>query len=260
MSGFAKYTSKDNFRLKERPSYRRGQGADPIKSFVAKSYATYSQNADRIRDARFAKSNELNRDYAVRNKREQMLSEAYMTERDPVKLQGLHGRIKAKMSRSDGALSNAMPYAYQTKFNDPRRNKRSGKSSARASQGSGSARASQGSVQIMNPQTSTQPVAPSATVAQNNHTPPSVEGKTDGAGAGKKKRLSVDQRMAQENQLLRYARPNITRQQTYTERLPTPEAFEEQQRMIDRLVAQSPNVRRFNSKSSRRRDRRQLFK
>ena len=116
MSGFAKYTSKDNFRLKERPSYRRGQGADPIKSFVARSYATYSQNADRIRDARFAKSNELNRDYAVRNKREQMLSEAYMTERDPVKLQGLHGRIKAKMSRSDGALTYALPYAYQTKF------------------------------------------------------------------------------------------------------------------------------------------------
>ena len=255
MSGFAKYTSKDNFRLKERPSYRRGQGADPIKSFVARSYATYSQNADRIRDARFAKSNELNRDYAVRNKREQMLSEAYMTERDPVKLQGLHGRIKAKMSRSDGALSYALPYAYKTKFNDPRK-----RSSARASQGSGSARASQGSVQIMNPQTTTQPVAPSATVAQNNHTPPSVEGKTDGAGAGKKKRLSVDQRMAQENQLLRYARPNITRQQTYTERLPTPEAFEEQQRIIERLIAQSPNVRRFNSTSYRRNDRRQLFK
>ena len=178
-----------------------------------------------------------------------------MNERDPVKLQGLHGRLRAKMSRSDGALSYAMPYAYKTKFNDPRK-----RSSARASQGSGSARASQGSVQIMNPQATTQPVAPSATVAQNNHTPPSVEGKTDGAGAGKKKRLSVDQRMAQENQLLRYARPNITRQQTYTERLPTPEAFEEQQRIIERLVAQSPNVRRLNSTSSRLNDRRQLFK
>ena len=116
MSGFAKYTSKDNFRLKERPTYRRGQGADPIKSFGARSYATSSQNADRIRDARFAKSNELNRDYAVRNKREQMLSQLYMTETDPVKLQGLHSRLKMKLSRSDGALSNAMPYAYQTKF------------------------------------------------------------------------------------------------------------------------------------------------
>ena len=123
MSGFAKYTHKDNFRLKERPSYRKGQGADPIKSFVARSYATYSQNADRIRDARFAKSNELNRDYAVRNKREQMLSQLYMTETDPVKLQGLHSRLKMKLSRSDGALSNAMPYVYKTKFDDPRANK-----------------------------------------------------------------------------------------------------------------------------------------
>ena len=165
MSGFAKYTSKDNFRLKERPSYRRGQGADPIKSFVARSYATYSQNADRIRDARFAKSNELNRDYAVRNKREQMLSEAYMTERDPVKLQGLHGRIKAKMSRSDGALSNAMPYAYKTKFNDPRRNKRS------ASKGS-SAGAS-ASVELMEPEVSTQPVAPSPAQDTGAHMAPS---------------------------------------------------------------------------------------
>ena len=152
MSGFAKYTHKDNFRLKERPSYRKGQGADPIKSFVARSYATYSQNADRIRDARFAKSNELNRDYAVRNKREKMLSEAYMNETDPVKLAGLHGRLKAKMSRSDGALSSAMPYVYKTKFNDPRRNKRS-------ASGGGSAGA-QSSVAVMSPEASAQAVAP----------------------------------------------------------------------------------------------------
>ena len=106
MSGFAKYTSKDNFRLKENPFYRKGaRGPDPIKSFVARSYATYSQKADRIRDARFAKSNELSRDYAVRNKREQMLSEAYMTERDPVKLKGLHGRLQLKLSRTEGAMS-----------------------------------------------------------------------------------------------------------------------------------------------------------
>ena len=106
MSGFAKYTSKDNFRLKESPFYRKGaRGPDPIKSFVARSYATYSQKADRIRDARFAKSNELSRDYAVRNKREQMLSQAYMTETDPVKLQGLHSRLKLKLSRTGGAMS-----------------------------------------------------------------------------------------------------------------------------------------------------------
>mgnify|MGYP000029208298 CR=1 FL=1 len=164
MSGFAKYTHKDNFRLKERPSYRKGQGADPIKSFVARSYATYSQNADRIRDARFAKSNELNRDYAVRNKREQMLSEAYMNETDPVKLAGLHGRIKAKMSRSDGALSSAMPYVYKTKFDDPRRNKRS-------ASGGGSAGA-QSSVAVMSPEVSAQAVAPTPAKDTGAHSSP----------------------------------------------------------------------------------------
>ena len=224
MSGFAKYTHKDNFRLKERPSYRKGQGADPIKSFVARSYATYSQNADRIRDARFAKSNELNRDYAVRNKREQMLSKAYMTERDPVKLQGLHGRLRAKMSRSDGALSSAMPYVYKTKFNDPRKGS--------------SARASQGSVQIMAPEARHQSVAPSATLAKNDHSPPAVASKTEGAGfdirrrpGNKSKREGFDKKLAKDNQMLNYAPSMRTRNQSYTEMAPTPENWEQQQRM-----------------------------
>ena len=122
MSGFAKYTSKDNFRLKESPFYRKGaRGPDPIKSFVARSYATYSQKADRIRDARFAKSNELSRDYAVRNKREQMLSQAYMTERDPVKLKGLHGRLKLKLSRTGGAMSDGNVKVITARFR-PRSN------------------------------------------------------------------------------------------------------------------------------------------
>jgi hypothetical protein len=122
MSGFAKYTSKDNFRLKESPFYRKGaRGPDPIKSFVARSYATYSQKADRIRDARFAKSNELSRDYAVRNKREQMLSEAYMNETDPVKLEGLHSRLKLKLSRTGGAMSDGTVKVITKRFR-PRSN------------------------------------------------------------------------------------------------------------------------------------------
>jgi hypothetical protein len=226
MSGFAKYTHKDNFRLKERPSYRKGQGADPIKSFVARSYATYSQNADRIRDARFAKSNELNRDYAVRNKREKMLSEAYMNETDPVKLAGLHGRLKAKMSRSDGALSSAMPYVYKTKFNDPRRNRSVSK---------GSSAGASASVELMEPEARTQPVAPSATVAKNDHTPPSVGGKTDGAGAGfevkRKTRQGNDKKIANDNQMFKNAKSILTRNQSLTEMAPTPENWEQQQRM-----------------------------
>ena len=224
MSGFAKYTHKDNFRLKERPSYRKGQGADPIKSFVARSYATYSQNADRIRDARFAKSNELNRDYAIRNKRDQMLSEAYMNETDPVKLAGLHGRLRAKMSRSDGALSSAMPYVYNAKFNDPRKGS--------------SARASQGSVQIMAPEARHQPVAPSATLAKNDHSPQTVASKTEGAGfsiqrrpGNKSNREGFDKKLAKDNQMFKNAPSIRTRKQSNTEMVPTPENWEQQQRM-----------------------------
>jgi hypothetical protein len=229
MSGFAKYTHKDNFRLKERPSYRKGQGADPIKSFVARSYATYSQNADRIRDARFAKSNELNRDYAIRNKREQMLSKAYMTETDPVKLAGLHGRLRAKMSRSDGALSSAMPYVYKTKFNDPRRNKRS-------ASGGGSAGA-QSSVAVMSPQARTQPVSPSPTKNEFAHSSPSVASKTEGAGfsiarktGNKSTREGFDKKLAGQNQMYKTAPQMTTRQKTYTEMIPTPETWAMQQR------------------------------
>ena len=231
MSGFAKYTSKDNFRLKERPSYRRGQGADPIKSFVARSYATYSQNADRIRDARFAKSNELNRDYAVRNKREQMLSEAYMTERDPVKLQGLHGRIKAKMSRSDGALSYALPYAYKTKFNDPRRNKRS------ASKGS-SAGAS-ASVELMEHEARTQPVAPSPAQDTGAHMAPAPATPAKKEDARKLIRNFVRRGMNMRKELgiAEDAVPPIAGNRTSRSkstmspsRVPTPEFWEQQQR------------------------------
>jgi hypothetical protein len=210
---------------------------------VARSYATYSQNADRIRDARFAKSNELNRDYAVRNKREKMLSEAYMNETDPVKLAGLHGRLKAKMSRSDGALSSAMPYVYKTKFDDPRRNKRS------ASKGSSAG--AQQSVELMVPEARTQPVAPSATPDKNQHSPPTVASKTEGAGfsiarqAGNKStREGFDKKLANDNPMLKDAPSIRTRQQSYTEMAPTPENYWEQQKRMSSLSPEKKTMKR----------------
>ena len=39
MAGFAIYTQNYNTRLKDTPFYRKGaRGADPLKSFVAKSH------------------------------------------------------------------------------------------------------------------------------------------------------------------------------------------------------------------------------
>ena len=68
------------------------------------------------------------------------------------------------MSRSDGALSSAMPYVYKTKFDDPRRNKRS-------ASGGGSAGA-QSSVAVMSPEVSAQAVAPTPAKDTGAHSSP----------------------------------------------------------------------------------------
>jgi hypothetical protein len=118
MAGFARYTQNYNTRLKDTPFYRKGaRGADPLKSFVAKSHVNYTQNASRIRDMRFARSNELDKDYALRSKREDMISTTYANEKDPVKLAGLHGRMRMKLSRTGGALSDGMPQVVKLKPN-----------------------------------------------------------------------------------------------------------------------------------------------
>jgi hypothetical protein len=187
MTGFEKYTHKDSLRLKERPYYRR-RGVDALRTFVNNSMANYESNANRIRGARFAKSNELNCDFAIRNKREQMLSEAYMTERDPVKLAGLHGRLRMKLTRSDGALSSEMPYVSKTKFKAPKQ--------ASTSSG-GSTQAPMSAVRFA-PENDPQSVAPVATEDKGKHLKPDV---ADGAGFSIKRRQQTKTRNSADNKI-----------------------------------------------------------
>jgi len=49
---FAARTSRNDYRLFERPDYRKS-GADPIQSFAGEMAERYRQNATKIRDARF---------------------------------------------------------------------------------------------------------------------------------------------------------------------------------------------------------------
>ena len=205
MSGFAKYTHRDSLRLKERPYYRR-RGVDALHTFVNNSMANYESNANRIRDARFAKSNELNRDFAIRNKREQMLSEAYMTERDPVKLAGLHGRLRMKLSRSDGALSTEMPYVYKTKFKAPKK--------VSTSSG-GSAQAPMSAVRFA-PENDPQSVAPTPEKRKDKHSSPS--------------RNIVEQRKKRTNEYLRR-----------THGIPTDAEVDEYDQQITRQTVRSPS-------------------
>jgi hypothetical protein len=121
MVGFAQYARKSDIQFRETPYYRKGaRGPDPINSFVATSARQYAQNAGRIRDMRFAKSNKLNADSALRNKREQMISEAYYKNaRNPQALEGLSGRLKLQLSRTGGALANNRPTIIKQKQRYP---------------------------------------------------------------------------------------------------------------------------------------------
>ena len=210
MSSFAKYTHNYSTRLKDTPFYRKGaRGPDPLKTFVAKSYVDYTQNAGRIRDMRFAKSNELNKDYALRSKREDMISATYANERDPVKLAGLHGRIRMKLSRTGGALSDGMPQVVKLKADH---HARKYGYTAKA----GTAKKAAASVGMFT-STSNEPVAPTPTQTDGGHTAPESMDKVQfrtvkggGSGAGSK-RKSADQKMAEMNAMQKEAFSMIKR-------------------------------------------------
>ena len=111
MVGFANFTHQYDYRLGQTPFYQKGaMGQDPLKTFSARSTQEYRANASRIRDMRFANSNELNADTALRSKREQMISSMYSGSKNPELLVGVHGKLNPQYSRSGGALSTGRPY------------------------------------------------------------------------------------------------------------------------------------------------------
>ena len=117
MVGFANFTHQYDYRLGETPFYRRGaMGKDPLKTFSTQSTQAYRANASRIRDMRFANSNELNADIALRSKREQMISDIYSGKRNPELLIGVHGKLNPQYTRSGGALSTGRPKVRFEKF------------------------------------------------------------------------------------------------------------------------------------------------
>merc|ERR1711966_535826 len=105
MSGFGAYTHNYDTKLMQRPFYRKAGGQDPIKSFVQKSGMNYLRNAERIRDMRFARSNEFNPDTAIRAEREDLISKAFYDNKNNTDLSGLRSRLGLQLSRTGGALS-----------------------------------------------------------------------------------------------------------------------------------------------------------
>ena len=106
MVGFAQYTRTYETRLGRMPFYRKGaRGPDQLETFAARKGREYAANAGRIRDMRFAQSNEFNVDRALRSQREKYLSDQVGAVSDPRMLEGLRGRTGLKLSRTGGALS-----------------------------------------------------------------------------------------------------------------------------------------------------------
>ena len=175
MAGFARYTQNYNTCLKETPFYRKGaRGANPLKSFVAKSHVNNKQKASRIRDMRFARSNEPDKDYAFRSKREDMISTTYANEKDPVKLAGSHGRMRMKLSQAGGALSDGMPQVVKLKTDHYSR-----KHGYNANAGKKTAKKDVASVGLFS-STINESVAPKPTENDGEHTAPEA---ASGAGA-----------------------------------------------------------------------------
>ena len=105
MSGFGAYAHNYDIKLFQRPFYRKEGGQDPIKTFVQTSGMQYLKNAERIRDMRFARSNEYNPDVAIRAEREDLLSKTFYENKANTDLAGLRGRLGLQLSRTGGSLS-----------------------------------------------------------------------------------------------------------------------------------------------------------
>jgi hypothetical protein len=103
--GFANRARRSSTLLFERPYYRKNV-PDALKQFENKANMEYAADAANIRDMRFRKSNEYNVDSALKNRREDMISQAYANaDVDPDQAVGIHGRLGLTLSRTGGALS-----------------------------------------------------------------------------------------------------------------------------------------------------------
>ena len=104
MTGFGNYSHAYDTRLHQQPWYRKGAaGPDPLALFTQKTNLEYRKQAENIRDMRFARSNELDIDTAVRRLREKQISADVYS--NPATAQGIYSRKIMRLSRSGGPLA-----------------------------------------------------------------------------------------------------------------------------------------------------------
>ena len=94
-------------RLFDTPFYRdTARGAlDPTIQYSVNKAREYHTKAPQIREMRFAKSSAFDADFAIRNQREQDISNMYSSGADPSEMQGIHARMTLQGTQSGGALA-----------------------------------------------------------------------------------------------------------------------------------------------------------
>ena len=110
MSGFASVAKSYDIGLKERPFYRSQRGGlSELEQFGMQATQRYMQNASRIRDSRFARSRTYDMDTAIKENREKVISDTIHNSTDPRQLAGLHGRVRANLTRTGDSLASFKP-------------------------------------------------------------------------------------------------------------------------------------------------------
>jgi hypothetical protein len=105
MSSFVSVARNHEFNVKD----TQRSGLSELEQFGISATQRYMQNASRIRDSRFANSRAANMDSAMRENRERVISDTIYNSTDPRQLAGLHGRVRANLTRTGDSLANFKP-------------------------------------------------------------------------------------------------------------------------------------------------------
>jgi hypothetical protein len=108
MVNFTDVSSRQSFRLKETPTWRKVPGEGLTQTYAKMREASYRRNAGVVRDRRFQQSIGRDPDYALKVKMNKMLSDSqFLAGRtgDVDLMRGMYSKLTPKYSRSAGSLT-----------------------------------------------------------------------------------------------------------------------------------------------------------
>ena len=108
MVNFTDVASRQSFRLKETPTWRKRPGEGLTQTYAKMREESYRRNAGVVRDRRFKQSIGRDPDYALKIKMNKMLSDnQFLAGRtgDVDLMRGMYSKLTPKFSRSAGSLT-----------------------------------------------------------------------------------------------------------------------------------------------------------